>query len=167
MAYRSAWLQNFHVAEPSAGGSEAKDIPPALAMIASPHDRDVHYARKRATTGIGNKVCLTETCGDVWPPLIVDVATAPAPVVDRAVPTSLHAALTLEDLPPACGSSMLAIFYADGLVAAARNQAVAAVEPVPKDNKWQARTPGALSKPSTSTGIGRPRPRTEQSRILG
>lgn len=78
MVSRSAWLQNFHVAEPSAGGSEAEGIPPALAMGASTYDRDVHYAKKRATTWIGYKIYLTETYGDVWPPLIVDVATTPS-----------------------------------------------------------------------------------------
>ncbi|WP_244492094.1 transposase [Methylobacterium sp. Leaf361] len=94
---RRVWLQNFHVAEPPAEGSEgdgrirwrteAEGIPPALAMVAAPYDPDVHYAKKRATTWIGDTVHLTETCDDAQPPLIVHVATTPAPAWTRQCST--------------------------------------------------------------------------------
>lgn len=140
---RRVWLQNFHVAEPPAEGSdgdgrirwrtEAEGIPPALAMVASPYDPDVHYAKKRATTWIGDTVHLTETCDDT------------GPGVDRAVLDPLHAALATQDLLPARHLVDAAYIDADGLVAAARDHDVALTGPVPKDNKWQARTKGAFN----------------------
>ena len=142
---RRVWLQNFHVAEPPTGSSEgdgrirwrteAEGIPAALAMVASPYDPDVHYAKKRATTWIGYKVHLTETCDDAEPPLIVHVATTPAPIVDRAVLDPLHAALATKDLLPARHLVDAAYIDADGLVAAARDHDVALTGPVLKDNQ--------------------------------
>ncbi|APT30067.1 hypothetical protein MCBMB27_00776 [Methylobacterium phyllosphaerae] len=152
---RRVWLQNFHVTEPPTGGSEgdgrirwrteAEGIPAALVMVASPYDPDVHYAKKRATTWIGYKVHLTETCDDAQPPLIVHVATIPAPIVDRAVLDPLHAALATKDLLPARHLVDAAYIDADGLVAAARDHDVVLTGPVSKDNQWQARTEGAFT----------------------
>ncbi|MCJ2054920.1 hypothetical protein [Methylobacterium sp. J-070] len=90
----------------------------------APYDPDVHYARKRATTWIGYKVHLTETCDDAKPPLIVHVATTPAPIVDRAVLDPLHAALATKDLLPSRHLVDAAYIDADGLVAAARDHHV-------------------------------------------
>ncbi|AIQ89299.1 Transposase IS4 family [Methylobacterium oryzae CBMB20] len=152
---RRVWLQNFHVTEPPTRGSEgdgrirwrteAEGIPAALVMVASPYDPDVHYAKKRATTWIGYKVHLTETCDDAQPPLIVHVATTPAPIVDRAVLDPLHAALATKDLLPARHLIDAAYIDADGLVAAARDHDVVLTGPVSKDNQWQARTEGAFT----------------------
>ncbi|MGU3422386.1 hypothetical protein ACLBYB_28810 [Methylobacterium sp. D54C] len=105
----------------------------------------MHYAKKRATTWIGDTVHLTETCDDALPPLIVHVATTPAPVVDRAVLDPLHAALATQDLLPARHLFDAAYIDADGLVDAAREHDVALTGPVPKDNQWQARTEGAFT----------------------
>lgn len=152
---RRVWLQNFHVTEPPTGGSEgdgrirwrteAEGIPAALVMVASPYDPDVHYAKKRATTWIGYKFHLTETCDDAQPPLIVHVATTPAPIVDRAVLDPLHAALATKDLLPARHLVDAAYIDADGLVSAARDHYVVLTGPVSKDNQWQARTEGAFT----------------------
>ena len=114
-------------------------------MVASPYDPDVHYAKKRATTRIGYKVHLTETCDDVEPPLIIHVATTPAPIVDRMVLDPLHAALAAKDLLPARHLVDAAYIDADGLVAALRSHGVELIGPVPKDNQWQVRTEGAFT----------------------
>lgn len=152
---RRVWLQNFHVTEPPTDGSEgdgrirwrteAEGIPPAPTMVASPYDPDVHYAKTRATTWIGYKVHLTETCDDDRLPLIVHVATTPAPVVDRAVIDPLHAALARQNLLPAGHLVGAAYVDADSLMAAARDHDVTLTGPVPKDNMWQARTEGAFT----------------------
>jgi transposase len=114
-------------------------------MVASPYDPDVHYAKKRATSWVGYKVHLTETCDDDRPPLITHVTTTPAPVVDRAALAPLHAALATKDLLPARHFVDAAYIDADQLVAGVRDHAVTLVGPVPKDNQWQARTQGALT----------------------
>jgi len=114
-------------------------------MVASPYDPDVHYAKKRAPTWIGYKVHLTETCDDVGPPLIIHVATTPAPIVDRVVLDPLHAALAAKDLLPARHLVDAAYIDADGLVAPLRSHGVELIGPVPKDNQWQARTEGAFT----------------------
>jgi len=62
--------------------------------------RCYNYARKRATSWIGYKVHLTETCEPGQPPLITHVGTTTAPVVDRAVLPDVHSALKGRDLLP-------------------------------------------------------------------
>jgi len=114
-------------------------------MVASLHDPDVHYAKKRATTWIVYKVHLTKTCDDVGPPLIIHVATTPTPIVDRVVLDPRHAALAAKDLLPARHLVEAAYIDADGLVAALRSHGVELIRPVPKDNQWQARTEGAFT----------------------
>jgi transposase len=153
---RRVWVQNFSLAEEDRqppGGSrsrvrwrtEAEGFPPSLLMIASPYDPDVHYARKRTTTWIGYKVHLTETCEDGQPPLITNVATTPAPVVDRTALAPVHAALAARDLLPSRHLVDAGYTDADQLVASARDHGVILVGPVPKDNQWQARTDGAFT----------------------
>ena len=88
---------------------------------------------------------LTETCDNVGPPLIIHVATTPAPVVDRGVLDPLHAALAAKDLLPARHLVDAAYIDAVGLVAAARSHGVELIGPVPKDNQWQARNEGAFT----------------------
>lgn len=68
---------------------------------------------------------MTETCDDGRPPLIVHVATTPAPVVDRAVLDPLHTALAAKDLLPVRHLIDAAYIGADGLVIAARDHGVA------------------------------------------
>jgi transposase len=147
---RRVWLQNFRLGEGSDAGphggdrvrwrTEADGIPPALAMVATPYDPDVHYAKMRATTWIGYKVHVTETCDDGGPPLIVHVATTSATVVDRVVLDSLHTALAAKDLLPA-RHLIDAAYTTPTAVTAARDYGVALTGPVPKDNRWQALSP--------------------------
>ena len=153
---RRVWVQNFVCFENDrrslgSGSSsvrwrtQAEGFPPSLLMVASPYDPDVHYAKKRATSWVGYKVHLTETCDDDRPPLITHVTTTPAPVVDRAALAPLHTALATKDLLPARHFVDAAYIDADQLVAGVRDHAVTLVGPVPKDNQWQARTQGALT----------------------
>ena len=87
---RRVWVQNFCRLDDDAGPSapdkpqvlrwrtEVEGYPPSALMVASPHDLDVHYAKKRATTWIGYKVHLTETCEAGQPNLITHVETTTA-----------------------------------------------------------------------------------------
>ena len=98
MLLRRVWMQSVCLvpAEAASGGdgttasdavvrwrTSVEGVPTSLPMVASPCDPDVHDAKKRGTTWIGDKVHLTETCDEDRPHLITHVETMPAPVVDR------------------------------------------------------------------------------------
>ena len=154
---RRVWVQNFCRLDDDAGPSEpdkpqglrwrteVEGYPPSALMVASPYDLDVHYAKKRQTTWIGYKVHLTETCESGQPNLITHVETTTAPVVDRDVLASVHAALKDKDLRPERHLVDAGYIDADGLVASARDHGVTLVGPPPADNQWQARTEGAFA----------------------
>lgn len=151
---RQVWVQNFCLApatEPTTatpGQAEPRvrwrtreeGLPPSLLMVASPYDPDVHYAKKRATSWIGYKVHLTESCDDEGPHLITHVQTTPAPVTDRAVLAAIHGALKAKRLLP--GTHLVDAGYvdADQLVVSRRDHGVRLLGPAPKDQQWQARS---------------------------
>ena len=153
---RQVWVQNFCLidnaptAGPEAGASgeaarlvqwrtDQEGLPPSLLMAASPYDPEVHYAKKRATTGIGYKVHLTETCDEGGPHLITHVETTPAPVVDRDALADIHAALEAKGLLPDTHLVDAGYVAADQLVAS-RNKGVTLLGPAPKDYQWQAQS---------------------------
>jgi hypothetical protein len=97
---RQSWVQNYL---PTAEGGRWRlndKSPPAASFLSSPYEPEAHYARKHTPQGVGYKVHLTETCDDVWPPLITPVDTTPAPVDARQVTAQLHAALQAKALLP-------------------------------------------------------------------
>ena len=153
---RQVWVQNFCLidnaptAGPEAGASgeaarlvqwrtDQEGLPPSLLMAASPYDPEVHYAKKRATTGIGYKVHLTETCDEGGPHLITHVETTPAPVVDRDALADIHAALEAKSLLPGTHLADAGYVAADQLVAS-RKKGVTLLGPAPKDYQWQAQS---------------------------
>jgi transposase len=159
---RRVWVQNFCLVPagtaPGHGAgtptddrvavrwrTAAEGFPTSLLMVASPYDPEVHYAKKRATTWIGYKVHVTEACDDERPRLITHIETTPAPVVDRDALQPVHAALAEKGLLPGTHLVDAAYVDADQLVASERDHGVALVGPTPKDQQWQARTPGAFT----------------------
>ena len=153
---RRVWVQNFILVDqdelPTAGTrsgvrwrTETDGFAPALLMVASPYDAEARYAMKRATTWIGYKVHLTETCSEERPYLITHVETTPAPVADRAVLADVHQALAAKDLRPDRHLLDAGYIDADHLVASARDHGIALVGPAPKDSGWQAHTDGAIT----------------------
>jgi transposase len=159
---RQVWVQTFCLVptEASAGGGASaagsdsvrvcwrtseEGVPPALLRIASPYDPDMHVAQKRSTTWIGYKVHVTETCAAERPHLVTHVETTPAPIVDRDTLQQVHGSLAAKDLLP--GSHLVDAGYVDSehLVASVRDHGVTLIGPTPKDQQWQARTPGAFT----------------------
>ncbi|GJG88102.1 hypothetical protein tb265_32830 [Gemmatimonadetes bacterium T265] len=147
---RRVWVQNFAAEHTGRSGrtpggstvvwrTTAEGFPPSLLYVASPHDADVHFAKKRTTEWIGYKVHLTEVCEDDQPHLITHVETTPAPVVDRDVVSRIHAALRADDLLPAEHLVDAGYVDADQLLASTRDYGVALVGPAPKDQQWQAK----------------------------
>ena len=161
MLLRQVWVQTFCLVptEAGAGGASApgsdnlrvrwrtsaEGFPPALLRIASPYDPDMHVAQKRSTTWIGYKVHVTETCDEGRPHLVTHVETTPAPIVDRDTLQQVHGSLAAKDLLP--GSHLVDAGYVDAeqLVASVRDYGVTLIGPAPKDQQWQAKTPGAFT----------------------
>src|SRR5918912_1238650 len=159
---RRVWVQTFCLvpAEAGAGGgasapgldnlrvrwrTSAEGFPPALLRIASPYDPDMHFAQKRSTTWIGYKVHVTETCDEGRPHLITHVETTPAPVVDRDTLQQVHGVLAAKDLLPTSHLVHAGYVDAEHLLASRRDHGVRLIGPTPKDQQWQARTPGAFT----------------------
>jgi transposase len=159
---RRVWVQTFCLvpAEAGAGGgasalgsdelrvrwrTSAEGFPPALLRIASPYDPDMHVAQKRSTTWIGYKVHVTETCDEGRPHLVTHVETTPAPIVDRDTLQQVHGWLATKDLRPSSHLVDAGYVDAEQLLASVRDYGVTLVGPTPKDQQWQARTPGAFT----------------------
>ena len=125
--------------------NEADGLPPASLLITSPHDVEARYGKKRATTWIGYKVHLTETCDDDMPHLIVNATTTPAPVPDGRTTSEIHRALSGRDLLP--GLQMVDASYidADLLMAMRREHDVELVGPMQPDYHWQTKAEGAYT----------------------
>lgn len=163
---RRVWVQNFHRvndgSDPPAPDrppalrwrTGAEGFPPSTLMVASPSDLDVHYAKKRATTWIGYKVHLTETCEPGQPHLVTHVETTTAPVTDRAVLPDVHRALKDKDLLPKRHLVDAGYIDADLRVASRRDHDITLVGPAPDDHQWQARNRRRLHDRAVRPGLG-------------
>jgi len=136
---RRVWVQNYQRTEGTLRWRSAEEIPPAASFISSPHDQDVHFAKKETTWWIGDKVHLTEACDDDAPRLITHVETTSAPVVDAAALPLVDHALRGRELLPAVQLVDSGYLDAPQIVAAHDDYAIALREPARPDYQWQAR----------------------------
>ncbi|HVE91147.1 MAG TPA: IS1182 family transposase [Actinomycetota bacterium] len=137
---RSVWIQNYLMTETVLRWrTEKEGLPPAARFISSPYDPDAHYARKHATSWVGYKVHLTETCEDDTPNLITNVATAPGPVADGAMTPDIHQELAERDLLPGLHVVDTGYLDAELLVTTPAQFGVDLLGPTRKDYHWQAR----------------------------
>jgi transposase len=134
---RVVWLQHYHAGDPPRW-REAADVPPAAVLVASPHDPEARYCRKRETQWTGYRVHLTEACDPDAPHLITDVATTPAADPDHTVTAAVQARLADRALAPARHLVDTGYVTAEHLVASAQ-QGCDLVGPVLEDTSWQAR----------------------------
>ncbi|MFN8539477.1 MAG: IS1182 family transposase [Thermomicrobiales bacterium] len=134
---RVVWLQHYHAGDPPRW-REAADLPPAAALVASPHDPEARYCAKRATHWTGYKVHLTESCDADGPHLVTDVATAPAPEPDHAVTAAVQERLAARAVLPATHLVDTGYVTAEHLVGSAQ-RGCDLVGPVLGDTSWQAR----------------------------
>lgn len=123
---------------------EPKDQPPAAEQIVSPYEDESRYATKRATSWVGDKVHVTETCDDDLPHLITDIGTtiAPASDVDQLVP--IQERLASRQLPPSQHVVDTGYMRTGNLVASQREHQIDLVGPMYDDRQWQAKDPDGL-----------------------
>jgi transposase len=137
---RRVWVQQFYQeVDHIRWRTEAEGIPPSSVFISSPYDDEARYAKKRATSWVGYKVHLTETCEDDAPHLISHVATTPAPIADGDVTPQIHHDLRDQDLLP--GKHLADTGYVDAelLVRSRQEYGVDLIGPTRADYKWQAK----------------------------
>jgi hypothetical protein len=136
-------------------------------MVASPYDPQVHCAKKQSTIWIGDKIHLSETCGEGEPHLMTHVETTPAPIVDRDAPDDIHEALEAIGLLPDTHLVDARYVWADQLVAR-RKKGVRLLGPAPKDYPWQAQSGEGFTVQDVlldwATGIRRSQPARQGTR---
>ncbi len=142
---RWVWIQQYYQDDEGPHWRTKKKWgqPPAGQMIASPDDLDAHYCVKRSTEWTGYKVHFTETCAPDHPHLITQVTTTPSTTHDVNLTQPIQAALIEKRLKPEQHLVDSGYLETDLLVDS-QHQGIDLVGPMPKDNTWQARTPGAF-----------------------
>lgn len=136
---RQVWVQHYQRVAGTVQWRATDNIPPATTFISSPYDRDAHYAKKRTTQWVGDKVHVTETCADDRPHLITDVETTPGPTADGEMTPVIHAALAERALLPAIHLVDTGFLDAALLVSSREDYQVELVGPTRSDYHWQAR----------------------------
>src|SRR5215204_3062643 len=138
---RRTWVQRYLVWEGQVRLREPKDQPPAAEQIVSPYEDEARYAIRRATSWVGYKVHVTETCDDELPHLITDVGTtiAPASDVDQLVP--IQERLASRQFPPAEHLVDTGYMRTSNLVASQREHQIDLIGPMYDDRQWQAKDP--------------------------
>src|SRR5919202_1318484 len=141
---RQVWGQQYYApADGQVRWRTAADLPPALRLIASPHDAEARFGLKRTTAWTGYKVQVTETCAPDAPHLITQVQTTMAPVDDGAMLAPIQQALADRGLVPDQQLVDTAYVDAETLVASATTHGVG---PVRRDTSWQAQTVDGLTQ---------------------
>lgn len=136
---RRVWVQNYQWSEGKLSWRSSEELPPAALYISSPYDLDAHYSKKRATSWVGFKVHLTETCEKDGPHLITHVETTTAPVSDDAKTEAIHAGLKRKNLLPA--QHLVDTGYVDAQLLSSSQEdfGIDLVGPTRPDVKWQAK----------------------------
>jgi transposase len=135
---RTVWLQQYRRDGTAVIWRKPPDLPPGAVMLQSPHDQDVRYSEKRATTWVGYKVHLTETCVPRTPAIITQVTTTAATTTDDTSTRAIQADLTARNHRP--HRHLVDAGYLDGeILAASATQGIDLVGPVSPDTSWQAK----------------------------
>jgi transposase len=136
---RRTWVQRYLVWEGEVRLRGPQDQPPASDQIVSPYEPDARYATKRATSWVGYKTHLTETCDDDLPHLITEVETALAPAPDVEQLGAIQERLAATDLLPAEQLVDTAYVRTGNLVASGKGHQIDLVGPIYDDRAWQAK----------------------------
>ena len=137
---RRVWIQQFKVADGELIWriENQGELPPSSQSISSPYDLEARFSRKRATTWVGYKVHLSETCEADQPHLITQVATTVGTDADSDSLPQIHQGLSEKNLLPSQHLVDTGYMSADMLVQSQDTYQVDLVGPARKDQKWQA-----------------------------
>lgn len=137
---RRVWIQQFRVVDSQViwRVENQGELPPSAQTISSPYDLEARFSRKRATTWVGYKVHLSETCEADQPHLITQVATTVSTEGDSDTLPRIHQGLADKSLLPSQHLVDTGYMSADMLVQSQDIHQVDLVGPSRKDQKWQA-----------------------------
>jgi transposase len=137
---RRVWIQQFRVVNGHLiwRVENQDELPASAQLISSPYDLEARFSRKRATTWVGYKVHLTETCEDDQPHLITQVATTASTAADSDTLPQIQQALAAQSLLPSQHLVDTGYVSAQMLVQSQERYQVDLVGPARKDQKWQA-----------------------------
>jgi transposase len=158
---RRVWLQQFRVVDGHLlwRVENQDELPPSARLINSPYDLEARFSRKRATTWVGYKVHLTETCEDDQPHLITQVATTVSTAADSDTLPQIQQELAATSLLPSQHLVDTAYVSAERIVQSQQIHQVDVVGPARKDQNLSPGTYVSLLVPYDGK---RPAPRLYQ-----
>ena len=115
------------------------ELPPADHVQNSPYDPDARYGKKRATSWVGYKLHVTESCDADTPRLVVQVTTTPACVSDETMLTPIHDDLARRGLLPSRQLVDAGYIDAEALATSQARFGVDVLGPTRGNWRWQAR----------------------------
>ena len=136
---RRVWIQQYYYCDGRLRWRTKEEIPPASLMISSPYDLDAHYARKQATSWVGYKVHLSETCEPDELHLITNVETTAGPIADGDLTESIHTSLAKQALLPNIHIVDTGYLDAELLVKSQEQHQVNLLGPTRLNHRWQAK----------------------------
>jgi transposase len=140
---RMIWVQQFYIEDDVIHWRDKNSMLPSEKRIISPFDVEARYSKRRATSWVGYKVHLTETCDDDLPCLITHVETTVSTVQDVEVVDIVHDDLAEQDNLP--GEHLLDMGYmSSDVLVSSLQQGIDLIGPVRADTSWQAQTEGAF-----------------------
>jgi transposase len=140
---RQMWLQQFWLDEGTVRQRDAKDLPPASLLIASPYDADARLGIKRDMKWTGYKLHVTETCDDHKVNLITHVETAKPNRHDNMQIPSIHEALKEKQLLPKEHIVDLGYMDTELMVKSQKGYGVSLHGKMRLNHNWRSKTEGA------------------------
>lgn len=139
---RQVWNQYYEVSGGQAKWRAGPWKQEGEGVIRSPYDPEAQTGKKRETTWLGDKVHLTETCGEpvepMCPHLIVHVQTTVAPVPDADMTIPIQEYLEQAQLKPE--EHIVDTGYVDAeVLVKSSKQGIRLVGPTMPDSCWQAK----------------------------
>lgn len=137
---RRVWVQQFRIVDGKVLWriENQDELPPSAQMISSPYDLEARLSRKRATSWVGYKVHLSETCEKDQPHLITGVVTTTSTEADSDTLPAIHQGLANKSILP-CGHLVDAGYMSADLILQSKHiHQVDLIGPARKDQKWQA-----------------------------
>lgn len=136
---RRVFMSNFYISDEIISYRAKDNIPPASLHITSPYDSEARYGRKRATTWIGYKVHLTETCDQDAPHLITNVITETTQTGDNDAIPNIHENLSLSGLLPTTHLVDAGYIEAKGIVISKSQHNINLLGPPQYNRHWQSK----------------------------
>ena len=141
---RTVWRQQFEVVE-----EQVRFRPPGpydgTSQIATPHDPEARYSKKRDQSWVGDKLQVTETDDEGYPHLITDIAMTSSVETDMVALDSIQARLEARDLLPR--EQLGDAGYISGPnLACSQQRGIDLIGPLPKAQSPQRRVPDGLTQ---------------------